>query len=236
MNPHESEKLWDHYQTEYRESFDPALSRLDLVFGMIRKLRPSGSVLDVGFGNGYLLKKLYAASYRCHGLDISKKNVAFTREEFEKEGRTVELRDGPLSAVPFENDAFDVVVASEVLEHLPSGEATVAAVREIARCLKAGGLFIGSVPADEDLGESVCFCPQCGLRFHRWGHQQSFDREKLLSLFRERFPRARLSVRPAVFRDARLNIAGKCLYFIRRLKIALGLRTSEAHYIIKAVK
>ena len=51
---------------------------------------------------------------------------------------------GSGTSLPFKEGAFDVVVASDVLEHI---EDDVGAVREIARSLRPGGALVMSVPA-----------------------------------------------------------------------------------------
>jgi SAM-dependent methyltransferase len=68
---------------------------------------------------------------------------------------------------------MDFVVASEVLEHL-TDEQRAAGIGEIARILRPGGYFLGTVPFNENLAEQQAVCPHCGEVFHRWGHQRSF--------------------------------------------------------------
>jgi ubiquinone/menaquinone biosynthesis C-methylase UbiE len=47
-------------------------------------------------------------------------------------------------AMPFEENSFDVIVAFDVLEHIPDDKK---AVQEIVRCLKPAGTFVFTVPA-----------------------------------------------------------------------------------------
>ena len=49
-----------------------------------------------------------------------------------------------LAALPFPDDTFDVVITSEVLEHIQDD---VAAIGEMVRVLKPGGRFAATVPA-----------------------------------------------------------------------------------------
>jgi SAM-dependent methyltransferase len=86
----------------------------------------------------------------------------------------VDARCGYAQCMPFPDASFDVVVASEVLEHIePNVRKDV--LREIARVLDIGGWFVGSVPYRENLSDSEVICPDCGKIFHRWGHVSSFD-------------------------------------------------------------
>ncbi len=59
---------------------------------------------------------------------------------------------GDATALPFDDDAFDVVIASEVLEHVTDDEAAAA---ELARVLRPSGTIAVSVPAR--LSEQVCW-------------------------------------------------------------------------------
>ncbi len=51
---------------------------------------------------------------------------------------------GDATRLPFADDSFDVVITSEVLEHIQND---VAAIAEMVRVLKPGGTFAGTVPA-----------------------------------------------------------------------------------------
>jgi SAM-dependent methyltransferase len=57
----------------------------------------------------------------------------------EKDG----LRNEDLTALTFDNDAFDHILSFDVLEHVNDD---MAAFKEIHRCLKPGGTFLFSVP------------------------------------------------------------------------------------------
>lgn len=78
------------------------------------------------------------------------------------------------------------MVASEVIEHIRE-EPLNKALPEIARVLKPGGIFLGTVPSRERLEDQVVVCPHCESRFHRWGHVQSFDAHKQRSLLNRQF-------------------------------------------------
>ena len=51
---------------------------------------------------------------------------------------------GDATAMPFPDGRFDIVVAAEVLEHIPHDQR---AISEIARVLTPGGIAAGTVPA-----------------------------------------------------------------------------------------
>jgi SAM-dependent methyltransferase len=136
-------------------------------------------VLDIGFGDGRLLKKLSALeNCECYGLDISKRNIEFTKKEI----HNAKLLYGNITDMkPFDNDSFDVIIAAELLEHLTDYELK-AGVGEVNRILKNDGVFILVTPLDEDLRLQLRKCPYCSKVFHISDHKQSFNEEKLNNL------------------------------------------------------
>jgi SAM-dependent methyltransferase len=180
-NQGKDRRLWDFYQSEAMErAFRDAKYRLDLIARTVRRHISSGRVLDVGLGDGYLIDRLAGRGYEVHGLDFSAVNVEKLRGRFPP---TVRLAVGNIIDAPYSDGRFDAVVASEVLEHLSDSD-LFAGVRELHRCLKPHGVAFVTVPADEVLSELLCFCPNCGETFHRYGHKQSFSRGRLTSVLR----------------------------------------------------
>jgi len=59
---------------------------------------------------------------------------------------------GSAYSLPFNDNSFDLVVCSEVLEHLHEYKD---AIKEISRVLRPGGQFLASVPAE--LPEKICW-------------------------------------------------------------------------------
>lgn len=68
------------------------------------------------------------------------------------EGVTCQSVNGDATRLPFDDESFDRVLASEVLEHIPDDSA---AFGELARVLKPGGTLAVTVPAR--LPEKVCW-------------------------------------------------------------------------------
>jgi ubiquinone/menaquinone biosynthesis C-methylase UbiE len=99
---------------------------------------PDHRVLEVGCGAGHLLARLPAG--RAVGLDLAESLLARTARRL-RGGAA--LAQGDAAALPFAGAAFDRVYCSEVLEHLVD---PAAAVREIRRVLRPGGVAVLSVP------------------------------------------------------------------------------------------
>ncbi len=95
-------------------------------------------VLDMGCRDG-ILTRHFIEENDVTGLDIDKQALEACRKNLNIETKWADFS----LQIPLPASSFDVVVAGEVLEHLPYPEITVA---EVSRILKPNGLFIGSVP------------------------------------------------------------------------------------------
>ena len=127
--------------------------------------------MNIGVGNGMLEKLAVAKEVDIWSLDPNERAIEYLRTALSL-GEKAKV--GYCQSMPFSDEDFDVVVMSEVLEHLDV-EVFEATLAEIGRVLRPGGRFIGTVPARERLEDSTVVCPQCGAKFHRWGHKRSFD-------------------------------------------------------------
>jgi ubiquinone/menaquinone biosynthesis C-methylase UbiE len=186
-NCKENNKIWDFHQIENRQSFRLALPRLQFLTKKIIKFKNIKNILDIGFGDGQLLLNLAQKSnFNLFGIDISQKNIEKTKKEFINKNLKIDLRLGKIDKIPFEDEKFDLVIASEVLEHLNDKELKKG-LKEVKRVLKKKGIFLATLPANENLKDNLCFCPKCNNIFHRWGHKQSFDKEKLKKLLENYF-------------------------------------------------
>ncbi len=88
---------------------------------------PGSRVLEVGCGDGAFAQHLGAVrGCKVLAVDVSEQAVRFAR------GRGVDAYRRDVIKEPFEADAFDYIVLSEVLEHLPLPEELLAALRPAA--------------------------------------------------------------------------------------------------------
>jgi len=75
--------------------------------------KPSEVILDIGCGNGSMLRHLQGLGYRhLHGLEISRYAIQRLR------GEGIEMHYGVLPSIPLLDASFNVVIASQVLEHV----------------------------------------------------------------------------------------------------------------------
>ncbi|MDX6286859.1 MAG: 2-polyprenyl-6-hydroxyphenyl methylase / 3-demethylubiquinone-9 3-methyltransferase [Frankiales bacterium] len=95
--------------------------------------RDGAVLLDVACGGGVLAPHIAELGYRHVGVDLSPTAAPIARRH------GVEPVRGDALALPFADEAFDVVVAGEVLEHVTDHRRAVA---ESCRVLRPGGTLV----------------------------------------------------------------------------------------------
>ena len=127
-------------------------------------------IVDVGCGDGAITNSL-AETWDVTGVDLSAAALAHLRTNAIQASAT---------ELPLPDKSFDLVLSSEMLEHMPV-LAYRRAIAEMQRVTRRYVLI--SVPYREDLESRTVRCPRCGWRGHVWGHRQSFTAESLLAGF-----------------------------------------------------
>tara|TARA_R110002074_G_scaffold304679_2_gene475933 strand:- start:8244 stop:8936 length:693 start_codon:yes stop_codon:yes gene_type:complete len=222
------DKIWDAYQNDKDLQFMGCRDggRIDFFSKLIPQ---SVSVLNIGVGLGRLEKLLFEKGVDVHSLDPSEASIANLQSSI---GLGEKAKVGYSQDIPFSENYFDFVIMTEVIEHL-SDAVLKKTISEVSRVLKPGGMFVGSVPANENLIEGVVICPHCGERFHRWGHLQSFSALSLRKAIAASFEE--VSVQRIVFLDFKsLNWKGKLAACLRWLQARLGKTGSNQNFYFSA--
>src|SRR6266480_4269479 len=103
-------------------------------------LSRTSRVLDVGTSTGANLRLLRDLGFRAvDGLDFSQDAIRYCREK----GLGL-VRLGDVCGMPFVNGSFDLVLATDIIEHVDDD---LKALREIGRVLRPGGKVLITVPA-----------------------------------------------------------------------------------------
>ncbi len=103
----------------------------------IAKGNLSFKILDFGCGSGQLAGELKSLGYEAYGCDVFLDSKVESQNSFLKKIATEPYK------IPFEDEAFDVVISTSVLEHAQN---TRECFYEIARVLKSGGYALHLLP------------------------------------------------------------------------------------------
>lgn len=96
--------------------------------------------LDCGCGTGHYLKRLAENGLDMAGFEWSDGMLKQALEN--NNGQNVKLVKGNILEIPFKDQSFDFAYTINVLHHLQDFESQVAAVKEMIRVVKPGGLII----------------------------------------------------------------------------------------------
>lgn len=110
-------------------------------YAICRESLAGKRVLDLACGTGYGSTLLAGAGAIVTGLDISSEAIKIARARYQRDG--VKFIIGSCYDLPFEDGAFDVVVANEMIEHVDQHDTLLG---EVKRVLAEDGLFLISTP------------------------------------------------------------------------------------------
>ena len=117
------------YERERHDGYHALIDQLQT--DIVKSHCVGRDVLEVGCGTGMILKEIHPVARRAVGIDISPGMLAQAEE------RGLEVVEGTATALPFEDDSFDVIYSFKVLAHVEEIEL---AMREVARVLRPGGM------------------------------------------------------------------------------------------------
>jgi 2-polyprenyl-3-methyl-5-hydroxy-6-metoxy-1,4-benzoquinol methylase len=134
-------------------------------------------VLDVGCATGLNAEKISKKVYFVNGIDIS--HVAI--EGFIKSGFEGKQCDIVIDGIPYDDNYFDMVFASEVIEHIADTEEFM---NELKRVLKPGGRIVLSTPNSSFWVYRVyALIGKTLTDVQHLGHLRFFSKKSLLSCF-----------------------------------------------------
>ncbi|MBW2998074.1 class I SAM-dependent methyltransferase [Candidatus Woesearchaeota archaeon] len=132
------------------------------------------SILDVGAGGAWVAKTFENSDVRVVSLDISKDNVKKAKDLIPNDLHSPIVSDS--FYLPFSSSSFDIIIASEIIEHVLEPEKFV---HELFRVLKPEGKLIITTPYKEKLRYFLCV--HCNNKTPLHAHIHSFDEKKMLS-------------------------------------------------------
>ena len=135
----------------------------ELLTDLEARLGRKGRLLDVGAGEGQLVRAALTCGWQAEGTDVSSAAVGIMRQRY-----GLVAHHGEVERLGLPAAAFDVVVMSHALEHVRDPGSTLAAVRER---LVPGGLLRVEVPNLAGLSaRAKNLLSRLGLKRHPWRH------------------------------------------------------------------
>jgi SAM-dependent methyltransferase len=188
--------IWEYFQNDKVYLFAGSMPRFKYLIKAAGK--PRGTLLNIGCGDGAVERIAQKKGWTVVSVDPDKPSV----DKLVADG--IDARTGLIEQLPVCDKSVDIVVVSEVFEHL-SSESIAGGLPELCRVLKNDGELIGTVPFREDLDENTVLCPGCKKVFHRWGHQQTFDESRMRELLTKHFKS--ITMTPRFFYNTRSTLA-----------------------------
>ncbi len=168
-----------------RVEFEPYKKhRFFKIFPYLKEYK-NPKILDLGCGEGQFcdILNLYKKDFEYLGVDISETQI----KKLKRKGLKGIIHDVS-KKIPFENHSFDIVIATEIIEHLFDPDAFL---QECRRVLKKEGLMVLSTPNIASIGNRI------GLLFGKRpgaidarakkgpGHIRAFVKSDIISLFKD---------------------------------------------------
>ncbi|HPF98918.1 MAG TPA: class I SAM-dependent methyltransferase [Kiritimatiellia bacterium] len=107
---------------------------------------PRGRALDFGCGAGNNSCFLAEKGYEVSGVDVSSEALRLVRKNLAMKHlhksliKRFRVIDPGTTCLPFPDDYFDFILSNQVLYYLPTSKDIHSTNRELARCLKPGGI------------------------------------------------------------------------------------------------
>ncbi|WP_133126949.1 class I SAM-dependent methyltransferase [Legionella nagasakiensis] len=132
------------------------------------------SVCEVGFGRGYLLKKILQDNpEKLIGIDISPTYTKRLKNEL-SHLKNLKLIMANAENIPYKNE-FDCIIASDILEHVLNPGNFIFCVNQ---ALNVGGKFIVRVPCNENI---VKYSKYLGCQY-KYAHLRNFNKKSLKAI------------------------------------------------------
>lgn len=146
------------YKICYSEAFTWYKLRKMVYEYFAEEAKKGMKILEIGCNVGtniWMFNDLFygAKALEFYGVDISPKAIKAAKEYGEKiELRNCSFTAGDAEGLGYKDDSFDIVVCTELLEHLPNPNESL---KEIHRVLKFGGVAIITTPNRENILKKI---------------------------------------------------------------------------------
>jgi alkylated DNA repair protein alkB family protein 8 len=104
-----------------------------------------GTVLDIGCNNGRNLLPFLEKKVKCIGFDFSRNMIREAKKFLKKKGFKTSLIIADVLDLPFREKAFDAIIFSRALHHIPTSPLRAETLRSVKRLLKPDGKILITV-------------------------------------------------------------------------------------------
>ena len=118
------------------------------ILNLFKKINKNSKILDAGCGYGIYSMILAEKGYSINAIDIEKERISeinSMKKQYKKIESKINAITGTLTKLHYKKESFDVVLSSEVIEHIKNDSK---AFSELARVLKKRGILILTIPID----------------------------------------------------------------------------------------
>ena len=133
---------WEECDPRSRDFNPPLVARYELVRRQLESLGRTRRVLDVGCGDAYLITQIKEVCEAIYGVDTEFRAVKLARQML-KSSANCHVVQSDCYRLPFKDNHFDVVVLTDVIEHLTN---PIVCLREVSRVLGKSGVLILTTP------------------------------------------------------------------------------------------
>jgi len=176
MNETNKNYVWDEIYKKYELESENLYFYERLLNVMNPYIRDDTSILEVGFGSGYIVSYFQDKLLFSVGLDINKEPIKTARNFFKSKN----LVQGDVFNIPFKDCSFDIVWNEGMLEHWKF-EKSLNALKEMKRVAK--NYVIIAVPNCFSIWVLKKFLFKI-LGKWRFGYEESYSSRRLKKLFR----------------------------------------------------
>ena len=141
MNPPYSDSYLNKYYAFYMEKedfefwHDALFYGHNFYFSLIEKYISPGRLLDIGCGNGHLIKAALERGWETEGFDVDPKTTTKVSERY-----NVKAHHGDFLQIDFKENNYDLITMHQVLEHLKYPNDYLDKINTLLR--PGGGLFV----------------------------------------------------------------------------------------------
>lgn len=128
---------YNHYPVGYNSESEITISRINERLDEFEKFRNTNKILDVGCGPGLFLIEAKKRGWEVYGTEFTDKQINYLKE------KGITTYQGKLIKGCFEPGIFDVIISSEVMEHINN---PVEEITHFYELLRKGGLAYITTP------------------------------------------------------------------------------------------